>query len=68
MKVICIKGGYRFTPLKIYDTLRVSTTVGGLLVCLYDDEGQLHYYNLEKIDFLMSLDEWRLKQIDNFIK
>ncbi len=68
MKVICIKKGYRFTPLKIYDTLRVSTTGGGLLVCLYDDEGQVHFFILEKIDFLMSLDEFRLKQIDNFIK
>jgi hypothetical protein len=68
MKVICIRKGYRFTPFKIYNTLRVSTTGGGLLVCLYDDEGRVHYYNLEKIDFLMSLDEFRLKQIDNFIK
>jgi hypothetical protein len=75
MKVICVKGGFRFTPGKIYDAVNFSSMVKSVSpslssfskpVCLFNDEGQMRWYDLEKIDFLITLEKWRECQLDDF--
>ena len=71
MKVICVKEGFRFTPGKIYDAdffpvqfRQTGMAESGTPVCLFNDDGQMRLYDLEKIDFLITLEEWRECQLD----
>lgn len=66
MKVICVRGGFKFTPLKIYDAVNFSSMAeSGTPVCLFDDEERMRWYDLEKIDFLITLEKWRQTQLDD---
>jgi len=66
MKVICVRRGFRFTPLKIYDAVNFSSMAeSGTPVCLFNDELQMRWYDLEKIDFLITLEKWRENQLDD---
>jgi hypothetical protein len=74
MKVVCVRGGFRFTSGKIYDAVNFSSMVKSgtpslssfsMPVCLFNDEGQMRWYDLERIDFLITLEKWRENQLDN---
>jgi hypothetical protein len=67
MKVVCVKGCFRFTSGKIYDAVNFSSMVSSfsMPVCLFNDEGQMRWYDLERIDFLITLEKWRENQLDN---
>jgi hypothetical protein len=71
MKVVCVRGGFRFTSGKIYDAdffpvhfRQTGMAKSGTPVCLFDDEGKICLYDLEKIDFLITLEKWRENQLD----
>jgi hypothetical protein len=65
MKVICVSGGFRFTSGKIYDACNFSSIRrSGTPVCLFNDDGKICLYDLERIDFLITLEKWRECQLD----
>ena len=66
MKVICVSKGFRFTYGKIYDAVNFSSMAeSGTPICLFDDVGQMQWFDLEKIDFLVTLEGWREGQLND---